>query len=49
MESKKFVTYAKINLVLIRIIKMHLNYTIKAEIIVIRSENLEELLIVSAT
>ena len=48
MKSKKFVTYAKNNLVLMRMIKMHLNYTIKSEIIVITPENLEELLIVFA-
>ena len=46
MKSKKFVTYAKKNLVLMKMIKMHLNYTIKSEIIVIKLENLEELLIV---
>ena len=46
MKSKKFVTYAKKNLVLMKMIKMNLNYTIKSEIIVITAENLEELLIV---
>ena len=48
MKSKKFVTYAKKNLVLMKKKKMHLNYTIKSEIIVITLENLEELLIVFA-
>ena len=58
MKSKKFVTYAKknlilmkmikINLILMKMIKMHLNHTIKSEIIVITLENLEELLIVFA-
>ena len=46
MKSKKFVTYAKKNLVSMKMIKMNLNYTIKSEIIVITEENLEELLIV---
>ena len=46
MKSKKFVTYEKKNLVLIKMIRMHLNYTLKSEIIVITQENLEELLIV---
>ena len=48
MKSKKFVTYAKKNLVSMKMIKMNLNYTIKSEIIVITLENLEELLIVFA-
>ena len=48
MKGKKFVTYAKKNLVQIKMIKMHLNYTIKSEIIVITQENLEGLLIVFA-
>ena len=48
MKSKRFVTYAKKNLVLMKMIKIHLNYTIKSEIIVITQENLEELLIVFA-
>ena len=46
MKSKRFVTYEKKNLVLIKMIRMHLNYTLKSEIIVITQENLEELLIV---
>ena len=46
MKSKKFVKYVKKNLVLIKIIKIHLNYTIKSKIIAITPENLEELLIV---
>ena len=45
MKSKKFVTYVKRNLVLMEMIKMHLNYTIKSEIIVIITENLEQLLV----
>ena len=48
MRSKKFVTYAKKNLILMKMIKMDYNYTIKSEFIVITLENLEELLIVSA-
>ena len=48
MKSKKFVTHVKKNLVLIKKMKIHLNYTIKSEIIVITLENLEELLIVFA-
>ena len=47
-EKQKFVTYAKKNLVLTKMIKMHLSYTMKSEIIVITLENLEELLIVFA-
>ena len=36
MKSKKFVIYAKKNLVLMmKMMKMHLNYTIKSNIIVI--------------
>ena len=38
----------KMNLVMIKMIKMRSNYTIKSEIIVIKPENLEELLIVFA-
>ena len=48
MKSKKFVTYAKKNLVLIRMIKIHSKDTVKSDIIVITQENLEELLIVFA-
>ena len=46
MKTKKFVTYVKKNLVLIKMIKIYLNYTIKSEIIVITLENLGQLLIV---
>ena len=46
MMSKKFDTHAKNNLVLMEMVKMHLNYTIKLEIIVITLEDFEELLIV---
>ena len=46
-EQKVF-TYATRNFVLIKMIKMSLNYTIKQEIIVIARVNLEELLIVFA-
>ena len=46
MKCKKFVTYAKKDLILIKMMKMHLSYTIKSEIIVITHEILEELLIV---
>ena len=42
MKSKKFVTYAEKNLVLIKMMKMHLNYTINSETIVITPENLED-------
>ena len=45
MESKKYIIYAKKDLVLIKMIKIHLRYAIKSEIIVIALENLEELLI----
>ena len=45
MESKKYIIYAKKDLVLIKMIKIHLHYAIKSEIIVIALENLEELLI----
>ena len=38
----------KMNLILMKMIKMHLNHTIKSETIVITLENLEELLIVFA-
>ena len=48
MKSKKFVTYAKKNLVLMKMMKMHLNHTRKSEIIVITLENVKELLIVFA-
>ena len=48
INSKKFVTYVKKNLILIKMIKMHLNYTIKQEIIVTILGNIEELVIVLA-
>ena len=48
MKSKKFVIYAKSNLILMKMIKLHLNYILKSEMIVITQENLEELLIVFA-
>ena len=48
MKSKRFVTYTEKNVELIKIIQMHLNYTIKSEIFVIKPENLEELLIALA-
>ena len=48
MKSKKFVTNANKNLVLMEMIKMRLSYTIKSEIIVVTPEDLEELLIVLA-
>ena len=47
-EKQNFVTYVKKNLILVKIIKIHLHYTIKSEITVITHENLEELLLVSA-
>ena len=46
LKKSKFVTYVKKNLVLMKMIKMDLNYTIKSKIIVIIQENLEELLMV---
>ena len=48
LKSKKFVTYTKKNLVLMKMIKMQLNYAIMLVIIVITPENLAELLIVFA-
>ena len=48
IKSKQFVTYAKKNLVQIKMIKMNLNYTVKSEIIVTAQENLDELLKVFA-
>ena len=48
MKTKNFVSYAKNNLVLMKMIKMHLNYTLMSKIIVITLENLEEVLIVFA-
>ena len=48
MKSKKFVTHANKNLVLMEMIKMRLSYTIESEIIVVTPEDLEELLIVLA-
>ena len=48
MKSKKFVTSGKENLVLIKMIKIYLNYTVKSEIIVITQDNLEKLFIVFA-
>ena len=46
MKSKKVVTYVKNNLVLMKMMKKHFNYTIKSQIIVIIPENLEELHII---
>ena len=46
MKSEKYIIYAKNDLVLIKMINMHLQYAIRSEIIVITLENLEELLIV---
>ena len=48
-EMQKFVIYAKKYLVLIKTMKLNLNYIIKEEIIVIIQENLKELLIVFVT
>ena len=45
-ENQKVCYITKKNLVLIRMIKIHLNYAIKSEIIVIAQENFEELLII---
>ena len=41
MKTKNFVPYAKNNLALMKMIKTHLNYTIKSKIIVITLGNLE--------
>ena len=38
-EKQKFATYVKNNLILIKMIKMHLNYIIKLEIIDIIQKN----------
>ena len=46
MKSKRFVTYAEKYLVLMKMIKMYLNYTMKSETIAITLKNLVELLIV---
>ena len=43
MKIKKSVIYVKKNFVLIRMMKIHLNYNIKLKIIVIIQKNLEEL------
>ena len=43
MKSKNFATYVKKNLILIKMIKMHLNYIIKSEIVVIIWKTLEGL------
>ena len=48
MKIKKFVKYVKKNLVMIKMIKVHLNYTIRSEIIIVTQENLADLLIVFA-
>ena len=46
MKSKKFVTYIKNNLVLMKMIKrLYLDYIIKSEIIAIILKNIEEMLI----
>ena len=46
IKSKKLLTFLKKNLVQMKMIKIHLNYTIKLEIIVITQENLEGLLMI---
>ena len=43
MKIKKFVIYVKKNFALTRMIKIHLNYIVKLEIIAIIQENLEDL------
>ena len=45
-EKQKVCYICKTNLVLIRVMKIHLKNTIKSEIIVITQENLEVLLII---
>ena len=47
-ENQKNVTYAKKNLVQMKIIKKNLNKSKKSEIMIIIQENIEELLIVIA-
>ena len=44
IKSKKLVIYAKKNLILTKMIEMHLNHIIKYEIIVIMLKNIEKLL-----
>ena len=46
VKTKKFVTFVNKSLLQIKMIKIHLNYTIKLEIIVITQENLEGLLMI---
>ena len=46
MKSRKFATYIKKNLILMKMIKMHINNIIKSEILVMIQENLEGLLVV---
>ena len=48
IKDKEFVTYAKKSFLLMKMRKVNLNYIIRSEIIVIRPENLEELLIIFA-
>ena len=47
-EKQKVCHICKKKIVLMKMIKIHLKYTIKSEIIVITLENLEELLIIFA-
>ena len=44
LKSEKLFIYAKKDSILMRMIKMHLNYTIKSEIIATIQQNIEELL-----
>ena len=46
IKDKKYITYAKVRFVMIKIRKANLNVIIKSEIIAITSEDLEKLLIV---
>ena len=46
MKIKKFAIYVKKNFVMIQMMKIHLNYIIKLEIIAIIQENVEELPII---
>ena len=46
IKSKQLLTFLKKNLVQMKMIKIHLNYTLKLEIIVITQKNLERLLII---
>ena len=46
IKDKKYITYANVSFVMIKISKANLNVIIKSEIIAITPENLEKLLII---